>query len=140
MIEHTITVAVHWSDVDPAGIAYYPRFFSWYDLGAEALFESIGLPWPTLFSQYDLSGVPILESGSRFTAPVRFGDVLALRSMVAWVKTKTFRMEHEIRLGGTLCASGFEIRAWVGRPKNAGEPLRTRPIPAEIVRKLTGSV
>ena len=137
MTEHTIEVAVHWSDVDPAGIAYYPRFFVWYDLGSEALFEAIGLPWPVLFPAYGLSGVPILESGSRFTSPVRFGDVMTIRSVVAWVKTKTFRMEHEITLRGTLCASGFEVRAWVGRP-GPGEPLRTQPIPAEVVRKLTG--
>jgi 4-hydroxybenzoyl-CoA thioesterase len=140
MIENTITVAVHWSDADPAGIAFYPRFFAWYDLGSEALFESIGLPWPALFAQYDLSGVPILESGSRFIAPVRFGDVLRLRSVVAWVKSKTFRMEHEITLEGTLCASGFEVRAWVGRPERPGDRLKARPIPREVVGKLIGSV
>ena len=138
MTEHSIEVAVHWSDVDPAGIAYYPRFFAWYDLGSEALFAAIGLPWPLLFPRYDLSGVPILESGSRFSSPVRFGDVMTLRSMVAWVKTKTFRMEHEITLGETLCARGFEVRGWVGRPRTPQEPLKTRPIPLEIVVKLTG--
>jgi acyl-CoA thioesterase FadM len=136
--EHSIEVAVHWSDVDPAGIAYYPRFFAWYDLGSEALFAAIGLPWPVLFPRYDLSGVPILESGSRFSSPVRFGDVLRLRSVVAWVKTRTFRMEHELTRDGTLCASGFEVRAWAERPR-PGEPLRAQPIPAEVVRKLTGS-
>ena len=139
MIEHTIEVSVRWSDVDPAGIAYYPRFFAWYDLGAETLFESIGLPWPLLFPEQDIVGVPIVESGSRFSAPVRYGDVMTLRSMVAWVKTKTFRIEHEMSRGGTLCASGFEVRAWVGRPQAPGEALRTKPIPAEIVRRLTGS-
>ena len=139
MIEHTIRIPVRWSDVDPAGIAYYPRFFAWYDLGSEALFEAIGLPWPVLFPEHDIMGVPILESGSRFTSPVRFGDVMTLRSMVAWVKTKTFRMEHEMRRDGTLCATGFEVRAWVGRPKGPGEPLRTKPIPVDVVRKLTGA-
>jgi len=138
MIENSVTVAVHWGDVDSAGIAHYPRFFGWYDLGSEALFAAIGLPWPLLFPRYDLSGVPILESGSRFSSPVRFGDVMTLRSMVAWVKTKTFRMEHEITLGETLCARGFEVRGWVGRPRTPQEPLKTRPIPPEIVVKLTG--
>ena len=139
MIQNTITVAVHWGDVDAAGIAHYPRFFAWYDLGSEALFAAIDLAWPTLFSRYDLSGVPILETGSRFTSPVRFGDVMTLRSTVAWVKTKTFRMEHEVTLGSTLCATGFEVRGWVGRPRTPEEPLSTRPIPPDVVRKLTGA-
>ncbi len=139
MIDHSIQVPVRWSDVDPAGIVYYPRFFAWYDLGSEALFESIGLPWPVLFPAHDIVGVPIVESGSRFTSPVRYGDVMRLRSMVAWVKTTTFRMEHEMTRDGTPCASGFEVRAWVGRPTAPREPLRTKPIPAEIVKKLTGA-
>src|SRR5262249_29418818 len=101
MIENSVTAAVHSGAVDSAGIAHYPRFFGWYALGSEALCAAIGLPWPLLFPRYDLSGVPILESGSRFSSPVRFGDVMTLRSMVAWVKTKTFRMEHEITLGET---------------------------------------
>jgi 4-hydroxybenzoyl-CoA thioesterase len=140
MPTHTTTVQVRWGDADPAGIVFYPRFFEWYDLGTEALFAAVGLPWPELFVAQRIVGVSIVESGSTFVSPVRYGDAVTIRSTVAWVKTKTFRMEHEIRLGGTVCASGFEIRAWVGRPKTAGEPLRTRPIPAEVVSKLTGSV
>jgi hypothetical protein len=54
---------------------------------------------------------------------------------VAWVKDKTFRMEHEITVGGTLCARGFEVRAWVARPQPGGR-LRATPIPEEVARRL----
>jgi hypothetical protein len=54
------------------------------------------------------------------------------------VKTSTFRMEHTISVGDRLCASGFEVRAWVARPTTPGAPLATRPIPEEVVRKLKG--
>jgi 4-hydroxybenzoyl-CoA thioesterase len=83
--------------------------------------------------------VPIVESGSKFLSPARYGDVLTIRSKVAWVKTKTFRMEHEISAGARLCAAGFEIRAWVGRPKTPGEPLHARPIPEDVARRLRGA-
>jgi acyl-CoA thioesterase FadM len=82
--------------------------------------------------------VPIVESGSRFTAPARYGDVLTIRSTVAWVKDKTFRMEHTISVGERLCASGFEVRAWVARPATPSAPLSARPIPDEVSRKLKG--
>ena len=133
------TVQVRWSDVDPAGIVFYPRFFEWYDLGCESLFASLGLPWPEAFPAYDIVGVPIVESGSRFLSPARYGDVLTIQSAVAWVKSKTFRMEHTIAVGERICAQGFEVRVWVGRPKAAGEALHARPIPAEVVRQLTGA-
>lgn len=133
------TVQVRWSDVDPAGIVFYPRFFEWYDLGCEALFASLGLPWPVAFPKYDIVGVPIVESGSRFLSPARYGDVLTIRSSVAWVKAKTFRMEHTIAAADRVCAEGFEVRAWVGRPPAGGQVLHARAIPDEVVRRLNGT-
>ena len=138
MTAHAATVHVRWGDVDLAGIAFYPRFYEWYDLGSEALFASLGLAWPETFPKYDIVGVPIVESGSTFSSPVRYGDVLTIRSAVAWVKTTTFRMEHTISVGERLCATGFEVRAWVARPTTSGGPLSTKPIPDEVVRKLKG--
>jgi len=82
--------------------------------------------------------VPIVESGSKFLSPARYGDVLTIRSKVAWVRTKTFRMEHEIAVGARLCSQGFEVRAWVGRPKSPGEPLHARPIPEDVLARLRG--
>ena len=137
-VEHATTIQVRWSDVDAAGIVFYPRFFEWYDQGCESLFASVGMPWPEAVPRYGLVGVPIVESGSRFTAPARYGDVLTIRSTVAWVKDKTFRMDHTISAGATLCASGFEVRAWVARPEQAGGRLAARPIPDEVSRKLKG--
>jgi 4-hydroxybenzoyl-CoA thioesterase len=136
VVSHAATVRVRWSDADPAGIVFYPRFFEWFDLGTEALFASVGLPWAECFPAYDVVGVPIVESSSRFVAPVRYGDVVTVESAVVWVREKVFRIEHEIRVAGGLRASGFEIRAWVGRPATPGERLRARRIPAEVARRL----
>jgi 4-hydroxybenzoyl-CoA thioesterase len=138
LISHTTDVTVRWGDVDAAGIVFYPRFYEWYDLGCEALFDSLGLPWPETFPRYEIVGVPILESGSRFTSPVRYGDTLRIRASVAWVKDKTFRMEYEMSVAGRACASGFEVRAWVHRPSSPGEGLHAKPIPDDVARRLRG--
>jgi 4-hydroxybenzoyl-CoA thioesterase len=138
-VEHTLSLLVRWGDVDAAGIVFYPRFFEWYDLGCEALFASLGLPWPELFPQRGIVGVPIVESGSRFTSPVRYGDTLAVRAAVAWVRAKTFRMEYEISVEGRPCATGFEVRAWVKRPATPSGPLEAGRIPEDVARRLRGS-
>jgi 4-hydroxybenzoyl-CoA thioesterase len=135
MVTHTTSVHVRWGDVDAAGIVFYPRFFEWYDLGTEKLFESVGLPWPEAFPHYDIVGVPIVESGSRFESPARYGDVVTIRSAMAWIKDKTFRVEHDISVDGRLCARGFEVRAWVGRPKSPRATLSARPIPDEVAHR-----
>ena len=139
MTEHATTVEVRWGDVDPAGIVFYPRFFEWYDLGCKALFAALGLPWPEAFPRYGIVGVPIVESGSRFVSPARYGDELTIRSRVAWVRAKTFRMEHEISVRGALCASGFEVRAWVARPAAPGDRLHAVPIPEDVATRLRGA-
>jgi acyl-CoA thioesterase FadM len=138
VVEHTTTVQVRWGDADPAGIAFYPRFFEWYDIGTEALFASLGLAWAEAFPRYGIVGVPILEAGSRFVSPVRYGDAVAVRTRVAWVREKTFRVEHELSVGDRRCAEGFEVRAWVTRPETPGARLRALAIPPDVVAKLRG--
>src|SRR5262249_59986712 len=64
-VEHAHTLRVRWSEADPAGIVFYPRFFEWFDLATEALFESIGLPWPGIFPKARVVGLPTVEPGAR---------------------------------------------------------------------------
>ena len=71
MVSHVVEMKVRWSEADPAGIVFYPRFFEWFDLATEALFESLGLPWAEIFPKYRVVGVPIMESSARFRSPVR---------------------------------------------------------------------
>src|SRR4026209_886273 len=107
MVANTISLKVRWSEADPAGIVFYPRFYEWFDLGTEALFESIGLAWPEMFPAERIVGVPIVESGARFASPVRYGDVVSIHTTVSEVHEKTFRGEHEVSVGQRRRAGGF---------------------------------
>src|SRR5947209_7837234 len=108
MPTHTTTVKARWGDTDPAGIVFYPRFYEWYDLGTETLFESLGLPWPEMFPREAIVGVPIVESGSTFLAPIRYVDEVNIRSKVAWGKESNFRIDDEINAGA---ARGLATRS-----------------------------
>ncbi|MGH7350086.1 MAG: acyl-CoA thioesterase [Candidatus Rokuibacteriota bacterium] len=138
MIANTLAVKVRWSEADPAGIVFYPRFFEWFDMGTEALFEALGMPWRELFPASQIVGVPIVETGARFTSPVRYGDEVRIQTMVSLVREKTFRVEHEVFVGDRHCATGFEVRAWVARPEHPGGALAATPIPAGVVARLKG--
>ena len=127
---------VRWGEADPAGIVFYPRFYEWFDLATEALFEALGMPWPTFFPERGIVGLPIVESGARFLSPVRYGDEVMVRSLVREVAPRTLRMEHEVWVSDRLCATGFEVRAWVLRPAAPGEPMRAGAIPDDVARRL----
>jgi 4-hydroxybenzoyl-CoA thioesterase len=138
MVSHECAVKVRWSEADPAGIVFYPRFFEWFDLATEALFEAVGLPWPELFPAHRVVGVPIVESGARFVAPVRYGNEVRIRTSVTEVRDKTFRVEHEVSVDGHACARGFEVRAWVAVPEAPGGRLRARSLPDAVRARLRG--
>ena len=137
-VEHTTTVPVRWGDVDAAGIVFYPRFYEWYDLACENLFTTLDMPWPRLFPEHGIVGVPIVESGARFTSPARYGDTLAIRATVVWLKERTFRMEYAITVGERAIATGFEVRAWVKRPTTPGGRLEAVAIPDAVAQRLGG--
>ena len=62
--------------------------------------------------------------------------MLTIRSTIAWVKDKTFRVDHEITIGERPCARGFEVRAWVKRATEPGGPLRAEAMPPEVRARL----
>ena len=124
MVHHAIEHKVRWSEVDPAGIVFYPRYFEMFDGSTTAMYRVVG--------------VPIVESGARFTSPVRYGDHVRIRSTVTEVKDKTFRVEHEVSVGERPCARGFEVRAWVPRHEEPGGALAAAPFPEDIAVRLKG--
>ena len=138
MVANALAVKVRWSEADPAGIVFYPHFFEWFDLGTEALFESLALPWRELFPAERIVGVPIVETGARFASPVRYGDLVRIETTVSEVREKTFRVEHAISVDGRRCATGFEVRAWVAQPESPGGALAARPIPPRVATRLKG--
>src|SRR4029450_76180 len=100
--KHRWTARVRWSEVAPAGILFSPRFFEWFDLATESLFESLGQPWPIIFPLYDIVGVPIAESGAKVTAPVLVGDGCAIGTVGAQVQAARAlrgRGAHRLRGG-----------------------------------------
>ena len=57
MLKHRLTLPVRWSESDPAGIAFYPRFFEWFDVATASLFARIDEPWERCFRAHDILGV-----------------------------------------------------------------------------------
>lgn len=136
MRTNTFELRLYWGDTDPAGIAFYPHYFRWFDMATDELFRAMGAPWAELFPAHKAAGCPIVEAGCRFTAPIFYHDVIRLVSRVTEVRQKSFRVEHEVYQGGDLKARGFEVRVWAEQVDGAPRRLRARPIPEEVVALL----
>ncbi len=112
-------VTAEWGDCDPAGIVFYPRFFSWMDAAFQALLRHHGLSQQALEDRFG-AVTPLVEVGARFRQPVRPGDGLRIEvRIVAW-EDKRLRITYCFKAGGRTMAEGFEVRAWAGRRADGG--------------------
>lgn len=86
-------VKVRFSDVDRAGIAYYPRVIHWAHVAFEEFFEQYcGAPYATVLEKENL-GFPAVALKTDFIRPCRFGEVLTVRVSLARIgkSSSTFR-------------------------------------------------
>jgi len=123
MPSFTTQVVVEWEDCDPAGIIFYPRFFSYFDRGAWNLWYSLGLTRDVM-RECGAIGMPIVDAGAEFLYPCRFKDQLLLESSIEELRDKTVKVAHRIHIGAQLAVRGYEVRFW-GVP-HPDDPLRLK--------------
>ena len=121
MVEESGYVAVRtqvrWGDCDPAGIAFYPRFFEWMDMGSHALERELGLTREDVLPPRALN-FPLVAARAEFLAPARMEDIIEIRVWVTRIGRTSLSIRHEIvRLGEdeTVLARGSEDRVHIER-------------------------
>jgi 4-hydroxybenzoyl-CoA thioesterase len=128
---------VEWGDCDPAGIVFYPRYLAWFDDCTTALFMNAGMPTRALFRAHAILGVPLVDVRARFIVPSTFGDELLAESMVTEFRRSSFIIRHQFLKAGTLAVEGFETRVWVGTDPAHPERIKSRPLPKEVIERLS---
>jgi 4-hydroxybenzoyl-CoA thioesterase len=132
-------VTIEWGHCDPAGIVYFPNYFSYFDASTNALFlRALGFNKYEMLKTYDIVGIPLVDVGARFIVPSVFGDVVTIESTVMEIKRSSFRMLHRLLRGETLAVEGRETRVWVGRDPVDPDKLKGKPIPEDVVARLKG--
>jgi 4-hydroxybenzoyl-CoA thioesterase len=78
MARYDASVKVRFSEIDRAGIVYYPRFFHYFHIAFEEFFEErVGVPYHRLLDR-DRVGFPTVHAECDYRAPLKFGDVLRI--------------------------------------------------------------
>ncbi len=129
---------VEWCDCDPARIIFYPRYFDMFETSTTVLIErALGMAKIDYLEAYDFIGHPAVEARARFRFPTRFGDDISMKTTLTAVEQSRFTLEHRVTKAGKLVVEGFETRQWVGR--DAADPARlvSRPIPPDVLARLS---
>lgn len=116
----TTDTRVRYAETDASGIVYYANYFIYFELGRLEMFRQLGLP-------YDRR-LPIVETRCRYHASAHFEDLLVVRSRLGEVRSKGFRIDHEVRRGEELLVEGHTAMV------TAGDDGRPVPLPERFRR------
>jgi len=129
---------IEWQHCDPAGIVFYPRYFIMFDSSTTYLFEkALGMNKIQFIKHYDFVGYPMVDTRAKFYIPGVFGDDVEIQTKITEVKRSSFSIEHRILKDGALAVEGWETRVWVGKDPADPEKIKSKPIPPDVVEKLT---
>jgi 4-hydroxybenzoyl-CoA thioesterase len=128
-----VRIRVRWGECDPAGIAFYPRFFEWMDTAAHTLRRELGISREDMLPPASL-GLPLVSARAEFLASAFMEDNLEIRSWVTRVGRTSLGLHHEIvrvgEDGEQLLARGREERVLVSR--DATGAMRPRELTPEM--------
>ncbi len=133
------TVRVRYAETDQMGVAYYGNFFVWFEIGRVELLRQVGLVYKEMEQQDDCY-IVVAEACCRYLRPVRYDDLLRIRTCVAVARSRTVRFAYEIlnEATGERVATGETMHVVCdrrGRPKSLPAKYRiffppTHAVPA----------
>ena len=137
MLSNIRNVRIEWSDCDPAGIIFYPRYFEIFDTSTTVLIErALGMNKIDYLKAYNFVGHPVVETRARFRQPTRYGDEVAVETTLVECAQSSFKLEHRITRAGALAVEGSETRVWaVGQP-NDPTHIMPQAIPPAVLARL----
>ncbi len=107
-------VTVAWGDCDEMGIVFYPNYYYWFDTTFHAFMRQRGVSQRAIRERFGALGTPLVDTGARYRAPVRYDDPIRIVAEIESWSTRSFRLRYTVlRDGDTVAVEGHEVRAWV---------------------------
>ncbi|MFQ5778467.1 MAG: acyl-CoA thioesterase [Terriglobia bacterium] len=118
------SVRVRYAETDQMGVAYYANHFIWFELGRTDYIRRSG----TTYREIEEQGgcyITVAEARCRYHAPVRYDDVLTIRTRLKSIRRRVIHFTYEVLAeDGTKVASGETIHVVTdseGKPRTLPE-------------------
>jgi 4-hydroxybenzoyl-CoA thioesterase len=96
----TRQIKVRFSDTDPAGVMYFPRFLDRFHAVFEDWFdEDLRMPYRWVLEDTRI-GFPTVRSTIDYRGPFRFGQIIEVELAVTHVGRSSFSCNYKARLPG----------------------------------------
>jgi acyl-CoA thioester hydrolase len=118
-------IRVRYADTDQMKMAYYGKFFEYFEQGRSDLLRDLGMPYPEIEELgYHL---PVSEAHAKYHKPARYDDLIIVKTTLTEVPAVRVRIEYEVRNAETkdLLAEGYTVHGFIsaetGKPARAPE-------------------
>ena len=134
MIVSETTIRVRYADTDQMKMAYYGRYFEYFEQSRSDLLRKMGLPYPEIerLGFY----LPVIEAHANYMKPARYDDSLQVTAIVKELPTARIRIEYEVRVepDRELLATGHTVHSFVNA--STGKPTRA---PEQFLQKFSSA-
>ena len=91
---YTHTLRVRYADTDQMGVVYHARYFEWFEAARTEMLRSRGKAYDHL----EKEGIflPVIEAYCRFRKPVRYDELIAIKTTIKEVSRLKIRLNYEI--------------------------------------------
>jgi len=113
LTQHEIQVRVRYQEADPMGFLHHARFFVYFEMGRTEMLRASG----GCYRQMEEEGIFIVvaKAECRYRKPVRYDDVLTIRTTVDRVTAAKIEHRYEVLREGECLAEGRTTLAVVDR-------------------------
>lgn len=134
---HTIEIRVRFGETDPYGVAYFAAVLDYFKRGMDEFLRSRGLPPDGVYRNVRRGfGFPVVATQCRYRSPVRFDDLLTLRTRINRIEEKGatfgFSLFRTVEGKAVLAAEG-KISC-----RSIDASWKPIPIPKDLRKALTG--
>ena len=130
-----LPIKIMFSDCDPAQIVFYPKYFQWFDIATQRMFNELGMEWSKFWPDHGIAGLPLVDASATFKGPARMDDEIEIESWVEEWKSKIFVVRHDVIKDGQIIVEGKEVRACVVKDPDNPKGIRAEPMPVDAMAK-----
>ena len=137
MISQVTQVRVRYADTDQMRLAYYGKFFEYFEQGRADLLRGIGLP----YGEIEEMGfhLPVIEAHAEYKRPAFYDDLLTVVTSLRHAPLARVRLEYEVfkQDEQDLLASGYTVHVFVDA--SSGRATRAPARFLEVIRSNMGT-
>jgi len=100
-------IRVRYAETDQMGVVYHSNHFIWFEVGRVELLRQLGFSYKEMESADDCF-IAVVDARCRYKAPVRYDDMVVVRTYLKQVREKLIHFGYELvsEDGGRLLAEG----------------------------------